>query len=165
MFNLKIFQMRNIHASKLLKVLLFSTICFPGYFTKRVAAQTVPPTRAIVRGERPPIDISTIPDQGMEQGIIRIKFRKTMESYLENATITSSSDGTKLFGISGIDQLNMQFGVADIKKTFATVLQNTKYNERHRQWEFHLWYDLIVPAGTDIRNMVMAYSSNNDIQL
>lgn len=157
--------MRNIQSSILLKGLLFSAICFLGCITNKVASQTAPPTKAIMRGERPPIDISTIPDQGMEQGIIRIKFRKTLESYLDNATITSSSDGTKLFGISGIDQLNMQFGVADIKKTFATVLQNTKYNERHRQWEFHLWYDLIVPAGTDIRSMVMAYSSDNDIQL
>ncbi len=165
MINLKIFEMRNINSNSLLKGILFLTICFLGYYTNIVAAQTVSSTGVVIKGERPPIDISTIPDQGMEQGIIRIKFRKTLESFLDNAIITSNPDGTKRFGISGIDQLNMQFGVADIKKTFATVLQNTKYTERHRQWEFHLWYDLIVPVGTDIRSMVMAYSSDIDIQL
>jgi PKD repeat protein len=101
----------------------------------------------------------------MEQGIIRIKFNKTLENLLDNGLISNNPDGTVRFGISGIDQLNQQFGVSEVKKTFDAALQNTKYTERHRLWGFHLWYDLIVPAGTDIRSMVMAYSAKNEIQI
>jgi PKD repeat protein len=123
------------------------------------------PDGTIVRGERPPIDVSMVPDAAIEQGIIRIKFNRTMENLLDNGMISSNPNGTVSFGIAGIDQLNRQFGVTQVKKTFDAALQNTKFTERHRQWGFHLWFDLIVPAGTDIRSMVMAYSSKNEIQL
>jgi PKD repeat protein len=123
------------------------------------------PEGTVIRGERPPIDISTVPDDAIEQGIIRIKFNRTMENLLDNGLISINPDGTVRFGIAGIDQLNQQFGVSEVKKTFDAALQNTKYTERHRLWGFHLWYDLVVPAGTDIRSMVMAYSAKNEIQI
>ena len=119
----------------------------------------------VKKGERPPIDISTVPDNAMEQGIIRIKFNRTVENLLDNGILSSNPDGTIRFGIAGIDQLNQQLGVFEVKKTFDAALQNTKYTERHRLWGFHLWYDLIVPKGTDIRSMVMAYSAKNEIEV
>jgi len=119
----------------------------------------------VKKGERPPIDVSSIPDQAIEPGIIRIKFNSTLENYLDNTMFSSNPDGSVRFGISGIDQLNQQFGVVQIRKTFEATLQNTQYTSRHRLWGFHLWYDLIVPAGTDIRSMVMAYASKNEIEV
>lgn len=156
--------MRKTDTSSLIKGILFSVIFLSGSLINLLIAQTESPT-GVVRGERPPIDISTVPDEAMEKGVIRIKFSKTLESYLDNSVITSNPDGIKQFGIAGIDQLNQQFGVSDVKKTFTNVLQNAKFAERHRQWEFHLWYDLIVPAGTDVRSMVLAFSAKNEIQL
>lgn len=149
-------------------ILVFSGIfifCLGGLFQVKHARAEGNNPLTVVRGERPPIDVSSIPDQAMEPGIIRIKFSKTLENYLDNAMFSDNPDGTVRFGISEIDQLNQQFGVFEVKKTFEAALQNTKYTERHRLWGFHLWYDLIVPAGTDIRSMVMAYSAKNEIQL
>jgi PKD repeat protein len=134
-------------------------------FPNSVQAQSNYPQGTIIRGERPTIDISTVPDAAIEQGIIRIKISRTLESLLDNGVISSNPEGSVRFGIAGIDQLNQQFGVSEVKKTFDVALQNTKYTERHRLWGFHLWYDLIVPAGTDIRSMVMAYSTKNEIEI
>lgn len=130
-----------------------------------VQAQSRHQQGAVIRGERPPIDITTVPAGAMEQGIIRIKFNRTLENILDNGQITKSPDGTVSFGIPVIDQLNQQFGVFEVRKTFDAALQNTKYTDRHRLWGFHLWYDLIIPADADIRSMVMAYSAKNEIQL
>lgn len=144
----------------LLSGLFLLALAGSGSFTKTVYAQSKYPQGTVIKGERPPINIATIPDTAVEQGIIRIKFNKTVESLPHNGP-----DGTVGFGIAGIDLLNQQFGVSEVKKTFDAALQNTKYTERHRLWGLHLWYDLIVPAGTDIRNMVMSYSSKKEIEI
>lgn len=157
--------MKTLSFQGLLQRLLLLFIFCMGSAIFPLKSMASSPEGVVVRGERPPINISTVPDEAMEQGIVRIKFNKTLEQLLDNGAITMSPDGIARFGIPVIDQLNQQFGVYEIKKTFDAALQNTKYTDRHRQWGFHLWYDLIVPSGTDIRNMVMAYSDKNEIQL
>ena len=142
-------------------------LMFIAAITISVSAFSIPDNHPaeVKKGERPSIDIASIPDQAIESGIIRIKFNRTVENFLDNGILSSNPDGTIRFGVAGIDQLNQQFGVIEVKKTFDAALQTTKYTERHRLWGFHLWYDLIVPAGTDIRSMVMAYSAKNEIEL
>jgi len=157
--------MRKSYSYCLFKGLLFIGFFIAGSFLNTLEAANDPLTGNVIKGERPPIDISTIPDQAFEQGIIRIKFSKDLENFIDNAVISSNPDGTVRFGIAAIDQLNQQYGVIQVKKTFDVVLQNTQFNDRHRLWEFHLWYDLIIPAGTDIRSMVQAYSAQSEIQL
>jgi subtilisin family serine protease len=80
-------------------------------------------------------------------------------------TFSKNTDGTIKFGIAEVDRLNRQFGVTQVKQTFETSLQNTIFSTRHRQWGLHLWYNLCVPAGTDIRSMVIAYSAINDVEI
>ncbi|MHC1776577.1 MAG: S8 family serine peptidase [Lentimicrobium sp.] len=118
----------------------------------------------LARGERPPVNLSSVPDDAFETTIIRVKFDRSMENYLDNMAISINPDGTRSFGIGAIDLLNRQYGVVEIKKSFASALQNTKFAARHRAWEFHLWYDLIVPSGTNVRSMVADYSTENEIQ-
>jgi subtilisin family serine protease/PKD repeat protein len=156
---------KNTSQFRLLLGLFLFALAVSGIFSDTVQAQTKHPEATVIRGERPPIDVAGIPDTAIEQGIIRIKFNKALESLLDNAVISANPDGTVRFGITGIDQLNQQFGVSEVMKTFDAALQNTKYTERHRLWGFHLWYDLIVPPGTDIRSMVLAYSLKNEIEI
>ncbi|MFZ4708190.1 MAG: S8 family serine peptidase, partial [Bacteroidales bacterium] len=153
---------KNYH-SRLIQGLLIVVISFSGSFFKHLEASPV--IEKVLKGERPPINISLVPDQAFEQGIIRIKFSKALENHLDNTIIASNPDGTVRFGIAAIDLLNQQYGVIQVKKTFDVVLMNTQFNDRHRQWEFHLWYDLIIPEGTDIRSMVQSYSAQREIQL
>ncbi|MBK7030468.1 MAG: S8 family serine peptidase [Bacteroidales bacterium] len=118
---------------------------------------------SVIRGERPPIDILTVPDEALEKGIIRIKFNRSQEMFLDQTSPSAGPGGIIQFGIPAIDQLNVQFGVTAVQKSFNAALQNTKFTERHRQWGFHLWYDLIVPEGVDVRNMVLTYSAFTEI--
>lgn len=123
------------------------------------------PDGTVIRGERPPINLSAAPEEALERGIIRIKFSKSLETVIDNMLLSKNADGTVKFGIKAIDELNQQFGVYEVRRTFEPALQNSKFTDRHRAWGFHLWYDLIIPAGTDVRNAVQAYSAKNEIQL
>jgi len=127
------------------------------FLPDRAAAQV------IKRGERPPIDIMSVPDDAMEKGIIRIKFSRTAEGLLDNHAPSRNAEGIIQFGMPGTDLLNRQFGVTEVRKTFAAAMQNTRFADRHRAWGFHLWYDLIVPEGTDLRAMVSAYTLQDEI--
>ncbi|WP_296296452.1 subtilase family N-terminal domain-containing protein [Lentimicrobium sp.] len=119
----------------------------------------------VIRGERPPIDIMSVPDDAMEQGIIRIKFSRSAEALLDNHLPSTDPRGIVQFGLPGTDQLNRQFGVTEVRKTFAAAMQNTRFADRHRAWGFHLWYDLIVSESTDLRAMVSAYTLPGEIEL
>jgi subtilisin family serine protease len=142
---------------------LFVTAIFglsSGWFLPDKAAAQV-----IKRGERPPIDIMSVPDDAMEQGIIRIKFSRSAEALLDNHLPSTDPRGIVQFGLPGTDQLNRQFGVTEVRKTFAAAMQNTRFADRHRAWGFHLWYDLIVSERTDLRAMVSAYTLPGEIEL
>lgn len=117
----------------------------------------------VIRGERPPIDIMSVPDDAIEQGIIRIKFSRSAEDLLDNHAPSKNAEGIVQFGLPGTDLLNRQFAVTEVRRTFASAMQNTRFAERHRAWGFHLWYDLIVPESTDLRAMVSAYTLQDEI--
>ena len=143
-----------------LRFLLITAISglFAGWLLPdRVVAQ------AIKRGERPPIDIMSVPDDAIEQGIIRIKFSRSAETLLDNHTPSKNPEGIVQFGLPGTDLLNRQFGVTEVRKTFAAAMQNTRFADRHRAWGFHLWYDLIVSESTDLRAMISAYTLQDEI--
>jgi hypothetical protein len=116
------------------------------------------------RGERPPIDIASVPSNAVEPGIIRIKFNQSAEQRLEQSNPILNASEFVEFGIPEIDALNQQFGVASAKQTFEIALRNTKYTERHRQWGFHLWYDLILPENVNFRTAVQAYAAQEKIE-
>ncbi len=119
----------------------------------------------VQRGERPPILVAKIPPEAMEPGIIRIKFRPELADFLEQAARPKDNQGNVQFGIKALDDLNQSYGVKEVRQTFYIVLQMKEYDERHRSWGFHLWYDLIVPAVTDPRAMVAAYAAQKEVSI
>jgi len=113
---------KNSTPFALLLGLFLFTLTLSVNFLTPAQAQSKQPEGTVIRGERPPIDIATVPVEAMEQGIIRIKFNRTLENLLDNGMISSNPDGSVRFGISGIDQLNQQFGVFEVMKTFDAAL-------------------------------------------
>ncbi len=118
---------------------------------------------AVVRGERPPVDLDKVAVQDMEPTRIHIKFSEELSGFLDQCVITELPDGTRLFGNPHIDALNIQYHVTGIRQTFYIALQSTEFDQRHRQWGLHLWYDLFVPEGTDIRKMVSDYRALTEV--
>jgi len=113
--------------------------------------------KPVIRGERPPIDLTTVPDEAYEEGVIRIKFDENVEKTLSDTEMSRTEEGTITFGLSGLDAMNAKYHVSNAKKTFGSAALNNRYTERHKKWGFHLWYDLHVDASTDIIAMIKDY--------
>ena len=122
-----------------------------------------PATREVTFGERPFIDIYQIPDQAMEHGKIRIEFKKEYEEYLDVNKITVDPNGTILFGITGLDDLNRLYEVRSVKRLFDSPALKGEFLERHRRWGFHLWFELSFESKENIRNIIMAYRERDQI--
>ena len=114
-------------------------------------------------GERPFIDIYQIPDEAIEEGHIRIQFRRDYTEHLDNILLSEDEEGIIQFGISEIDELNRYFQVRESRKLFDSPALKNEYEWRHRQWGFHLWYELHFESREDIRDIVMAYRELKDI--
>ncbi len=113
--------------------------------------------------EHPYIDIYQAPDEAMEEGWIRIKYRKEMTGYLDNMVVVRDGDGIVVTGIPAIDALNRSFRVYEIRGLFDIPALKNGYEWRHRLWGLHLWYELHFDSEEDIRDIVMAYRELNDI--
>jgi subtilisin family serine protease len=109
------------------------------------------------RGERPLIDLERVPDEAMEAGRLRLKMHASVENLLDVQPVHVNQKGEVIFGIASVDALNRKYGVLDSRQTFDVVLSNKSFNERHRAWEFHLWYDLKMDSQADIRQMISEY--------
>ncbi len=114
-------------------------------------------------GERPFIDIYEVTDEVIEQGLIRIKFQKEYTEYLDNSLIERDENGTVIFGIPAIDELNNHFQVKSASKLFDSPALKKDYEWRHRLWGFHLWYEIHFDSREDIRDIVMAYRELRDV--
>ncbi|MBW6515926.1 MAG: S8 family serine peptidase [Candidatus Cloacimonetes bacterium] len=114
-------------------------------------------------GERPYIDLYQIPTEAMEQGWIRIQFKEELSDYLDIMKLSRESSGNIVFGISDFDELNRYYEVQSVVKLFDSSVLKGKFEERHRLWGFHLWYELHFNSTEDIRDIVMAYRQLSDI--
>lgn len=118
----------------------------------------------VPRGERPPIDLTAVPDDAWEPGVIRIQFAQRHTSWLD-AHHPGTDDGRVAFGIAAVDALNDRYGVREASAIFDSPALDQRYAERHRKWGFHLWYNLVVPDTTDVIAMVKAYQQLEDVRV
>ena len=121
--------------------------------------------KPVKRGERPPIDLSNVPEDAYEKGVIRIKFNETAERTLSENEMSRTGEGTITFGVPAVDALNQTYGVFNARKSFDSPALNNRYTERHRKWGFHLWYDLTVDESADIIAMVIDYMGLDEITI
>lgn len=123
----------------------------------------VPGGQPVAFGERPAVDYSKISTANLEPGIIRIRFKKTLSDHLNRFELEKNRHTSTRFGIPEVDALNERFSVIQLRQTFYIVMADTLFDARHRAWGLHLWYDLIVPAGTNLMEMVAAYAQLDDL--
>lgn len=120
--------------------------------------------RPVVRGERPVPDYSRVPDADIYPGVVRIRIREAFSDQLREGTAKTGGDGYVQFGIAGIDDLNRQSGVTSARQTFFIALRDKQYEMRHRQWGLHLWYDLTIGKGEDVRAVVRRYAALPEVE-
>ena len=119
----------------------------------------------VVRGERPPIDIMAAPEEAYEKGILKIKFKESLTTQLDESPVLVTDNGNVVFNITSVDQLNEQYQPTNVKKLFGVENPSSKFFDRHRAWGFHLWYTLYFDEDTDIKELVLVYESLDEVAL
>lgn len=115
----------------------------------------------VVRGERPPVDLKSIPKDGYAQNKLRIKLAASIAKNFSQKSV----EETGFFGIQELDQLNSLFGVEKVNSVFPTFTMKSQFNERHKAWGFHLWYDIDFQEDKDILEMVEKYLSMPQVEV
>jgi len=128
-----------------------------------VASAVYPINSDVVFGERPFIDIYLVADEAMEQGWIHIKFNSEHTDHLDRMELVKDEEGNVLFGLEEIDDLNRKYNVHSVSKLFDSPALENEFEWRHRQWGFHLWYEIHFDTSADIRDIVMAYRGLKNI--
>ncbi|OQX78327.1 MAG: hypothetical protein B6D61_05790 [Bacteroidetes bacterium 4484_249] len=119
----------------------------------------------VTKGERPPIDLQSLPDDAFEKGILKIKIDESFTKQLDNYPVVVDEKGTVRFNINNIDELNQQYGAKNFNKLFESKAFSSKFSERHRAWGFHLWYTLYFDEKADIKELVNAFEQLPEVTI
>ncbi len=122
-------------------------------------------TYKVKRGERPPIDLQSVPDNAFYKGVIKIKLNESFTRQLDENPALIDGNGIVKLGISSIDNLNEQFSINNFELPFNSSAYSPKFTERHRAWGFHLWYKLYFDESLDINSLVAAYSALPEVMI
>jgi subtilisin family serine protease len=118
----------------------------------------------VVRGERPPIDLSKVPANAFEKGIIHIKFKQEMTGHLDATPLTHDADGSVRFGLAGVDNLNRTHHARKSRLLFSENNDRRGFTARHRLWGFHLWHTLELDSSADIRKIISEYQNVQEVE-
>jgi len=113
----------------------------------------------VIRGERPPIEISAVPANAYEPGVLLIKINEGFADMLEQSPAGVSAEGKVRFGIKALDNLNERNNAKEVKQHFLHPSLNNTFTERHKAWGFHLWYRLEFEKSANIKNLVQEYQA------
>ncbi len=113
-------------------------------------------------GGRPPIDLSAVPSEAIEDGILLIKFKAVHASQLEQFPPQLTKNGSWQFNIPSIDQLNTQYRISSVEQYFATPA--FEFTEKHKAWGFHLWYRLRIDGKPDMKEIALQYSAVSELE-
>ncbi|HHN48033.1 MAG TPA: hypothetical protein ENN08_03755, partial [Bacteroidales bacterium] len=94
----------------------------------------------VERGERPPIDLQTMPSDAYEAGVLLIRFKPEFTEHLENNPAVQLDNGAIRFNIATVDNLKDLFGAQSVKQEFLSGAFNYAFTARHKAWGFHPWY-------------------------
>ncbi len=119
---------------------------------------------SVIRGERPPVDLSKVPVDAYEKGIIHIKFKPEMSGHLDTTPIVHAADGTIQFGLPDIDKLNRTYHAKNFRLLFNRKNDRNEFSTRHRSWGFHLWHRLELDSSADIAKIISEYKNLPEIE-
>jgi subtilisin family serine protease len=119
----------------------------------------------VVRGERPPVDLSTVKASDYEQGILLIKFKEQYSDFLENNPVSQNENGQIRFHMEAVDLLNDIHQVRNVKQEFLNPALYNAFTTKHKAWGFHLWYKLEFDTDADIISIVQNYQALDEIAI
>ncbi len=116
-----------------------------------------------------PLDMRTLPEGAYHPGQLRIQFARDFEGTLENIVFKVTDDNLVKTGISVLDELNEIYGVYEYKSMLEGLYKiseaSLQYKERHREWGFHLWYELRLDDDVDIIEAFIEFEELDEVKL
>ena len=119
----------------------------------------------VVRGERPPIDFSSLNANAYEEGVLLIKFRAEHSDFLEQNPALIPEDGSVRFNIATVDNLNIMHQARDVEQSFLHPSLNNSFTEKHKAWGFHLWYRLEFDKHADMMAIAQDYRALGEVEI
>jgi hypothetical protein len=152
--NLNLLNLRQIF-SLALAVLFLTGLTFQS------EAQNLLP----IKGERPPIDLSMVPEDAFEPGVVLIKFHEEYSSRLETNPPGIFAAGEVRFFISTLDDLIERYSVNDVVQHFSSPAFRNGFTDRHKAWGFHLWYKLRFDGPVNLKMVINQLLSLDEIEI
>ena len=121
-------------------------------------------TYRVQRGERPEINLDAVPANAYHKGVIKIKLQESYTQLMDEMP-AKVSNGSVIFSIPAIDQLNRQYGISNFGKTFSSPAFKSEFAKRHRAWGFHLWYYLYFDESVDVIDLVRKFDALSEVMI
>lgn len=132
-------------------------------FLLTISFYSVAQDQFIVRkGERPPIDLNTVPDDAYYPNRVLIKLKAETEAAITAQPHMSISDGEIIFGLPALDKLHHQINVTATQQFFYSAALANTFTEKHKAWGFHLWYELRYDSHLTIKEVINRYKNLPD---
>ena len=116
----------------------------------------------VIKGERPDINFERLSKDSYIPNRIRIKINPAYQEMLSEQ-VQKNNEGIDIIGIENIDRLSLNHNVKIVKKSFEVILNNKKYEGRHKAWGFHLWYELEFKEEQNIVELIKQYRELEEI--
>ncbi|HBI81574.1 MAG TPA: hypothetical protein DDY04_06480, partial [Bacteroidales bacterium] len=137
-------------------------------FQTMVVAQSYQVDYKVKKGERPAIDLSKVSPDAYEKGKIRIKLTPDMDKSISADLMLSGSKGYVETGIQALDELNQKFGAQQYKPLlynfYKASAKSAEYENRHRAWGFHLWFEIEFSSKADVKDAIKQYTELNEVE-
>jgi subtilisin family serine protease len=126
------------------------------------------PDHFVNRGERPPVDPDRVNESSIEPGKLLIKLMPGAEEFIDGKVLETNKGESVKTGIGALDDLNIEFGATRYRPLLSGLYdRNSKSlqnQERHRDWGFHLWYELEIDTKTNIIEAAKKYALADEIE-
>ncbi|MDY0201727.1 MAG: subtilase family N-terminal domain-containing protein, partial [Tenuifilaceae bacterium] len=123
----------------------------------------------VVKGERPPIDLATVPADAFEQGKIYVKFTSAAKHLISDNEIVANQKGYIATGLKGFDDYCNKHRVVSAKQSISNLYKiNSKaisQESRHEAWGLNLWYELSLGDDVDIKKAVSDFQQLAEVEI
>jgi len=118
----------------------------------------------VMKGERPPIDLKSLPSDAWTPGVLKIKL--TAQAAQSKSLQRSGDQPLQIssLGVDAVDALSQSIGVKSITETFFSPAFQTRNASRHQAWGFDRWFTLKVDENADIPSLIASYSQLSEIE-
>ena len=122
------------------------------------------------RGERPPIDYTSLTEEAYIPNLIRIKFSDKPDKAAQVIQLSANKSGIVVTGMDAFDQLSEQFGLVGGRLVASGLATTTKsgnhtFNDRHLTWGFHRWYEFETLSKSDVSQIVDKFSALECVEI